>query len=114
MILLIIILVFGLFFSIFSAQNSTPVDVAFLTYSLPQVPVYLIAFISLWVGVMITWIINATHLVSKTIDLKGKEGKLKEGEQSRAQLTKRVHQLELENKKMKKKLKIDDEDEKSL
>ncbi len=114
MVLLIVILVFGSLFAYLAAQNNTLVDVEIFFYTLDQVPVYLIAFFSLWVGVVITWLINATHLVSKSLNLRGKEGQLKKGEQSMAQLTKRIHQLEIENKKLKKELGTDDEDEKSL
>ncbi len=113
MLLLIVILIFGSLFSVFAAQNNTPVDVTFLTYSLPQVPVYLIAFFSLWVGVMITWLINAPHILGKTFSLKDKDKKLAEEEMTKAQLTKRVHKLEMQNKKYQKKLGIE-EDERAL
>lgn len=107
MILFLIIMISGFIFAIFAAQNNTIVDLHIGSYYLYGVPVYLIALTSIWIGIIITWLINATGAVSSMWSMRSKEGKLKTSEQQIAELTKRIHQLELENLKFRKKLNID-------
>jgi uncharacterized integral membrane protein len=103
----------GFLFAIFAAQNNTAVDLHIGTYFLYEVPVYLVALTSVWLGIIITWLINATGAVSSMWTLRSKETKLKTSEQQLAELTKRIHQLELENLKFRKRLNIE-VDEKTI
>ena len=113
MILFLIIMISGFLFAIFAAQNNTLVDLRVGAYFLYSVPVYSVALTSVWVGIIITWLINATGAVSSMWNLKNKETKLKSADQQLNELTKRIHQLELENLKFRKRLKID-VDEKTI
>jgi len=67
---MILVIVFALFIVTFSQQNLTPVRLAYYDYlHIPPVPVYLLIFISLLIGVIITafWGIVERFRLNRTI-----------------------------------------------
>lgn len=114
MLTLVITVVLGLAFALFSVQNTQTVDLNFGSYYLPGIPIYLVVLIPLTLGLLASLIIHtAKHLMSEiTIDKDKKEIKtlIKEN----AELVKQVHKLELENTKLKAKNGKDEFDEDSI
>lgn len=101
MLTLVITVVLGLALAFFATQNTQTVDLNFSTYYLPNIPIYLVALIPLLMGLLASLVIHTIKdLISGfTIDDEKKE--IKRLTQENAELTKRVHKLEIENTKLK-------------
>ncbi len=83
-------------------------------YPVLDLPLYMIVIGSLLLGVCIAWIISFVGSVSSSFKIRGKESALKDAKRTIAELTKRVHQLELQNVELKTKTGDVEEDETSL
>jgi uncharacterized integral membrane protein len=97
---LIVTVIFGSIIAYFATQNTTLISVRFINYSL-TVPLYFIVIGSLFIGLVVSWIISMVDSVSSSLTIHGKESKLNEAKKETAELTKRIHELELENTKLK-------------
>lgn len=110
---LIVTLVFGLLIAFFASQNTDSVSLHFLQYSLQEIPIYIVVVGSLLVGIFTSWIISLVNEIGAGVTIWGKDKTIKEKDRQSIDLTKHVHQLELENEKLKTKLHVSG-DEKSL
>ncbi len=97
---LIIIVVIGLFFAFFATQNTGNVSINFLNYSLSEIPIYAVVIVSSLLGLFLSWILSMLKGIGTGFTLRGKEGKIKAGTKENEELTRRVHQLEIENAKL--------------
>ncbi len=76
------------------------VPIRFATYSIPGTPLYVVVIGSLLGGLVIGWIMYILHAFSTSLSRRGKEKEIKEAKKTIADLTKRIHELELENAKL--------------
>lgn len=110
---LIVVLIFGTGVAFFATQNAQQVSVTLANYQLTGVPMYVVVLVSLLLGISISWIISLVGSIFSTLAIHGKDTKIKESKKEIADLIKRIHQLELENEKLKAELDRS-ADEKSL
>lgn len=93
---LVIVTVIGLGFAYFATQNTANVIVQLADYSF-NIPLYLVAIVSLLLGLFVALIISLFENISSGITIWGKENKLKQADRKIADLAKRIRQLEIEN-----------------
>ncbi len=101
MVLIILLLVFGILAALFAAQNTVNLDVTLLGYTLHQIPLYLIMLGSLLVGILVSSVFNLSNIISSSLKIHGKDVKLKKSKNTETDLNNRIHQLELENARLK-------------
>lgn len=99
MLALIVIVLFGLGFAYFSTLNTAVISVNFLG-TLLIVPLYGLVLGSLLLGVVVSWILSLFDWASSAWALKKSESKIKESEESLDSLRKKIHDLELENARL--------------
>ena len=99
---LILLLVFGSGVTYLALQNSARVTLTLLTYTLPDVPLFAVILGSMVTGVFLAYVLHLPNLISTALSIHGKDNKIKSSEKDVTQLTKRIHQLELENESLKK------------
>lgn len=98
---LIILFIFGIGVAFFATQNTQAISLNFASYSITDIPLYIIVLVSLLLGFAVSWIIGLVDVVSSSFKMRGKESTIKTGNKQITELTKRVHQLELENERLK-------------
>ena len=101
MLALIILVVFGVGIAFFATQNTQTISITLATYHLSGIPLYLIVLGSLLLGFVVSWILNFFDVISSALKIHGKESTIKNANKQISELTKRVHQLELENERLK-------------
>ncbi len=111
---LILIVVFGIIFGYFATQNAGPITLYFGSYTLAQVPLYLVILGSLALGSLMVGLFYLVRVLSDRLTISEKEDELKKTKEEEVELTKEVHKLELENTKLKAELGEEDVDEDSL
>ena len=102
MLTLILVLIFGAGIAFLAFQNSAPVTLKFLNYTFPNVSLFLVILGSVLVGVLLSYIMYLANSISSAITIHGKDNRIKESEKDVTQLTKKTHELELENESLKK------------
>jgi uncharacterized membrane protein YciS (DUF1049 family) len=98
---LIILFVLGIGIAFFATQNTQTISIILADYHLNGIPLYLIVLVSLLLGVVISWIIGLIGVISSSLKIHGKESTIKDANKQISELTKKVHQLELENERLK-------------
>ena len=98
---LIVTLLFGLLIAYFATQNTGTISLNFLSYSLPGIPVYIVVVGALLVGLGLSWMVSLVNGIATDFTIRGKDGKIKGYKKETAELTKKNHQLELENTRIK-------------
>ena len=101
MLTVVITVILGLGFALFATQNTHSVDLNFGKYYLPSVPVYLVTLIPLIIGLVTSLVIHAAKDLSRGMTIDEQKKEIKKLNVENAELTKNVHQLELENTKLK-------------
>ncbi len=111
---IILAVIVGLGIGYFATQNTNLISLYFGPYVAPEIPLYFVVIGSLLLGLLLAWIFSLVNSLTSKIALHGKENRIKEDERTIAELTKEIHQLELENTRLKEKSGEGDIDEKSL
>lgn len=93
---LIITVLLGLMFAYFATQNTQSVSVN-LANNFLTIPLYMLAIVSVLIGLLISGIIGTIDSIASSFALRSRDSKIKQKEQTVEQLSKRVHQLEVEN-----------------
>ena len=101
MIILILLLVIGAFFAYISQSNLGPVSLHLGPYVFSDVPLFYVIIGSVVLGLVLAYLINLIPAIYNSFLLMGKENEIKKNKNEVLSLTKRVHQLELENEKLK-------------
>jgi uncharacterized integral membrane protein len=114
MLILILFLVVGSFLVYISKFNFMPVSVNFGTYVLSDVPLFYVIVGSVVFGLVLSYLVYLVQGISNSFTLRGKNKEIKQGKDDVLELTKSVHQLELENEKIKHDPSIEPEDKNSL
>ena len=98
---LILVVIFGLAFASFATQNVGAINVRIGPYDFFGVPVYLIAFGSMLVGLILAWIINTVESIGSAVTIHDRESKLSDVADRNNRLEDKIHELEIENAKLK-------------
>ncbi len=114
MLSLIIVLVVGSIIAYLSLQNTTLVSVHLLDYTISDLPLYYVIIGSMLIGLLLSYVIYLGHSIYTSIRLHSKDKKLRHEKEEVAELTKRIHKLELENVKLKKETDLENSDNNSL
>jgi len=111
---LILFLVIGSIFVYISRFNFTPVSVNLGFYVFSNVPLFFVIVGSLLIGLVLSYLVSLISSISNSFTLRGKNKEIKKNKNEVLELTKRVHQLELENKKLKNESGTEPEDRNGL
>ncbi len=84
----------------FATQNTQAINVTFANTSVPGIPLYIIVLGSLLLGFVVSWIISFFDVIATAFKIHKKENTIKGANKEISALTKRVHQLELENERL--------------
>lgn len=98
---LIVLFIIGIGVAFFATQNTQTVYVTLANYNLRGIPLYIIVLGSLLLGFVVSWIISLVDVISSALKIHGKESTIKNANKQISELTKKVHQLELENERLK-------------
>lgn len=110
----ILAVIVGLGLAYFATQNTALVNLRFGSYVLLNIPLYLVATGALLLGLLLAWVFYLVRSFSSTITLHGKESKIKEANKTIAELAKKIHQLEIDNARLREKTGEQEADDKSL
>jgi uncharacterized integral membrane protein len=114
MILLILILVTGLGLVFVSKYNFTPVTVNFGSFAITNIPLFYVIVGSVVFGLIISYLVHLATSVSTYFAMRGKNKQLQKEKEDVLELTKRVHQLEIENEKIKHEPVVENDDKNAL
>jgi putative membrane protein len=101
MIRLILLLIVGSLLVYVAQYNFTPVAVNLGFYTFSDIPLFYVIVVSFVIGLILSYLFSLIHSISTSFKLRGKNNEIKKNKDEVLELTKRVHQLELENKKLK-------------
>jgi hypothetical protein len=101
MIALILFITFGLFFSYFATLNTTVVTLNFGVYILKNVPIYILVIISVGLGVIFASLFYFVKSISYKFAFGQRNKELKDKSKEIALLTRQLHEMEIENAKLK-------------
>ena len=114
MLILILLLVVGSGLVYISKFNFLPVTVNLGVYVLENIPLFYVIVTSLVLGLVLSYLAYLVNTVSTSFTLRGKNNEIKKEKNEVLELTKRVHQLELENEKIRHNLTVEPEDSNAL
>lgn len=114
MLILLLLLVVGSMLAYISQHNLMPVTVNLGTYILTDIPLFYVIVGSVSAGLVLSYVIYFVHDISTSLKLRGKSQEIKKKKDEVLELTKRVHQLELENEKLKHSSKVEPKDNNAL
>lgn len=98
---LILLLVVGSGLVYISKFNFVPVSVNLGMYTISDIPLFYVIVGSLVIGLVLSYLVYLINAISASFVLKGKDKEIKKYKDEVLELTRRVHQLELENEKIK-------------
>lgn len=101
MLQLIFLLLAGSALTYISRYNLELVSLSFGKYTVSDVPLFYVIVGSLLVGLILSYVMQSLTSISTYLKLRGKSKEIRSGRDQVLALTKRVHQLELENEKLK-------------
>lgn len=84
-----------------SQNNLMLVPLHLGTYTFSDIPLFYIIIGSLLTGLGLAFLIYLVNSIFTAISMYGKDNKIKQGKSDIVDLTKRIHQLELENERLK-------------
>ncbi len=90
------------------------VSVNFLDRTITNIPLFYVVIGSILAGLLLSYFIYIIHSITTSIKLRKKDKKIRNAKAELAELTRRVHQLELENAKLKKESDSENVDTNSL
>ena len=97
MLSLIFLLVVGTGITFLSMQNTEVVTLNFLDYTFTNLPIYYVIIGSILTGVVLAYSISFINSISTYMLIRTQHKKIGKERKEVAELTKRVHQLEIEN-----------------
>lgn len=114
MLILILFLVIGSALVYISKFNYTPVSLNFGAYVLANIPLFYVIIGSVLFGLVLSYLVYLIHSISTSLTLHGKNKEIKKDKDEILELTKRIHQLELEIEKQKNKPDVTPDDPNAL
>lgn len=101
MLILILFLVVGSVLVYISKYNFIPVTVNLGFRVFSNIPLFYVIVASVLFGLGLSYLLYLVHSISTSLKLRGKNKEIKEEKEEVLELTKNVHQLELQNEKQK-------------
>lgn len=101
MVLLILLLIVGGIMAYLAQNNLMLVSLRLGPYVFSDIPLFYIIIGSLLTGLTLAYLIYLVNSIFTALTMHGKDKTIKQTKDEVANLTKRVHQLELENEKLK-------------
>jgi len=98
---IIILLLAGSAFAYISKDNLSPVTLNVAHYTFANIPLFYVIVGSLLVGLVLSYIVQIFGRIATAFVLRGNRQEMKSSQDEILELTKRVHQLELENEQLK-------------
>ena len=114
MLIIILFVIVGSAVVYISKFNFAPVTVNLGFRVFSDIPLFYVIIASLLAGLVFSYLIYLVRAISTTFTLRGKNKEIKKDKDEILELTKRVHQLELENVKLKSNSESKVEDSNSL
>lgn len=97
---LILFLIIGLLIAYLAISNSMLVALSLGPYTAENIPLFYVIVGSILIGLILAYAIHLVRSISTSLTIRGKDKKLHATKTEVTQLTKRLHQLELENEKL--------------
>ena len=101
MLVIILFLIVGSILVYISKFNFMPVSVNLGFYVFSNIPLFYVIIGSVLFGLILSYLVYLVHTISTSFTLRGKNKEIKENKDEVLELTRNVHQLELENEKIK-------------
>lgn len=101
MLILILFLVIGSAMVYLAQNNLTPVTLHLASYTFSNIPLFYIIVCSLLTGLVLAYLSYLVSSIFTGFTIRGKDNKIKQGKSENVDLTKQIHQLELENERLK-------------
>jgi lipopolysaccharide assembly protein A len=101
MLLLILLLIIGSGLVYISKYNFMLVSVNFGSFVISDIPLFYVIIGSILFGLIISYLVHLVNSISASFTLRGKNNLIKKEKEEVLELTKRIHQLELENERQK-------------
>lgn len=101
MIALILFIAFGLLFGYFATLNTGTVSVYFGTTTINNVPMYILVLAAVGLGILFATSFYFVKSIGTTFVLGRKGKEISDAKQEIAKLNKTIHQLELDNTRLK-------------
>jgi uncharacterized integral membrane protein len=101
MLILILILISGSFLVYISKYNFALVNVNLGTFILKDIPLFYVMIGSVIFGLVLAYLVHLIISLSTAMTMRRKNKEIQKEKEEVLELTKRVHQLELENEKQK-------------
>ena len=114
MLVLILFLIVGSALVYISKFNFMPVSVNLGMVVISDIPLFYVIVGSLLIGLVLSYLAYLIQAISTSFRLRGKDNEIKKDKYQVLELTKRVHQLELDNEKLKRQSGIEPEDRNAL
>jgi uncharacterized integral membrane protein len=114
MLVLILLLIVGSVLVYISKFNFTPVTVNLGFYTFSNIPLFYVIVASMLIGLVLSYIVYLINSISTSFTLRGKNKEIKKEKDEVLELTKNVHQLELENEKQKNNKNAEPQDKNAL
>ena len=114
MLVLILLLVIGSVLVYISKFNFTPVTVNLGLYTFSNIPLFYVIVASVLTGLILSYLVYLVREISTSFTLRGKNKEIKKEKEEVLELTKNVHQLELQNEKQKNNTNVEPQDKNAL
>jgi uncharacterized integral membrane protein len=101
MISILLMVVFGIAFGFFATHNTTPVTLQIGELVLTDVPLYLVAGGSLFIGLLVAWIFYFARTVSTSVTIFSKERETIKTKRTVADLEQKIAEIETINARLK-------------
>ncbi len=99
--ILILLLVVGAVMAYLAQNNLMPVTLHLGAYVFSDIPLFYIIIGSLVTGLGLAYLMFIVNSIFTAFTMHGKDNKIKQGKSEIVDLTKQIHQLELENERLK-------------
>lgn len=97
MLMLIVLLGAGAGLVYISKFNFGLVSVNFGTFTIDKIPLFYVILGSILIGLVLSYVVNLISSISNSLTIRHKNNQLKKEKEEVLELTRRVHQLEMEN-----------------
>jgi len=114
MLVLILLLIVGSILVYISKFNFMPVSVNLGMYVISDIPLFYVIVASLVFGLVLSYVVYLVRAISTSFAFRGKDNEIKKNKNEVLELTKRVHQLELENEKLRHSSDVEPKDRNAL
>lgn len=101
MAVLLISVVLGVLFAFFATQNTGSVALNFLSYTLPNVPIYLAIIVPLLIGLVIAYFAHIAKDLSQNLTINEQKDDIKNLKKELVEVTKIAHKFQVENSHLK-------------